>query len=118
MPIPAPAHLLLTREALFSRCRAVEGAFDTNLVLRESTGMGLDSPCPVMGLCPTMGQPRWQMSSAQFKVELKRIGMSKRRLAGALNVSRSSVYRWATGEVEIPGPVAILMRLLPKGWKP
>jgi DNA-binding transcriptional regulator YiaG len=58
------------------------------------------------------------MSSAQFKVELKRIGMSKRRLAGALNVSRSSVYRWATGDVEIPGPVAILMRLLPKGWKP
>jgi DNA-binding transcriptional regulator YiaG len=65
-----------------------------------------------------MGQPRWQMSSAQFRGELRRVGLSKRRLAVVLNVSRSSVYRWATGEVEIPGPVAVLMRLLPKGWKP
>ena len=65
-----------------------------------------------------MGRPIWQMSAAQFKEELRRVGLSKRRLAVVLHVSRSSVYRWATGEVVIPGPVAVLMRLLPKRWKP
>jgi DNA-binding transcriptional regulator YiaG len=58
------------------------------------------------------------MSAAQFKAELRRIGLSKRRLAVVLHVSRSTVYRWANGEVEIPGPVAVLMRMLPKRWKP
>jgi DNA-binding transcriptional regulator YiaG len=65
-----------------------------------------------------VGHPLWQMSPAQFKTELRRVGLSKRRLAGVLHVSRSTVYRWANGEVEIPGPVAVLMRMLPKRWKP
>jgi DNA-binding transcriptional regulator YiaG len=64
------------------------------------------------------GRPAWPMSAEQFKRELRRVGTSKRALARVLHVSRSTVYRWATGEVEIPGPVAVLMRMLPKRWKP
>src|SRR5262244_1591720 len=93
-------------------------ARERTLALRVPLEWTLDSLCPVVGPCTKMGHPIWQMSAAQFKGELRRVGMSKRRLAMVFHVSRSTVYRWATGEVEIPGPVAVLMRTLPKGWKP
>ena len=50
------------------------------------------------------------MNSKQFLAALKRLGWSQRRAAVELDVDKSTIYRWAHGKREIPGPVGVALR--------
>jgi DNA-binding transcriptional regulator YiaG len=42
----------------------------------------------------------------------ERLGMTKSQLADHLDIDPRTVRRWELGEVEIPKPVAMLLRLM------
>jgi len=52
------------------------------------------------------------MNSATFRRLRTRLALSQAKLAETMGVSPNTVYRWEAGSVEIPPPVAVLMRLL------
>ena len=49
------------------------------------------------------------MTPAQFRTALKRLRLSRGQLAKLLRVNVRTVYRWASGESELPETVALLM---------
>ena len=55
-------------------------------------------------------QPELRMLPAEFKRLQESVGWSNRKVADRLGVSDSSIDKYRSGAVEIPGPVA---RLLP-----
>lgn len=52
------------------------------------------------------------MDGATFRRLRLRLGVSQAGLAATMGVSPNTVYRWEAGMVEIPPPVAVLIRLL------
>lgn len=52
------------------------------------------------------------MKAAAFRRLRIRLGVSQAKLAETMGVSPNTVYRWEAGSVEVPPPVAVLMRLL------
>lgn len=52
------------------------------------------------------------MNGATFRRLRTRLALSQAKLAETMGVSPNTVYRWEAGSVEIPPPVAVLMRLL------
>ncbi len=50
------------------------------------------------------------MTPAQFVAALKRLELSQEEAAKRLGVTPSAVYRWASGERPIPGPVVAAIR--------
>ena len=55
---------------------------------------------------------RCNMSSEELKACLQQLDWSQRDLARFSCVSLSAVKKWAQGRVHIPGPVAVLLRVL------
>ena len=51
------------------------------------------------------------MTPAELAEAQHTLGLNNKQLATALQVSLRSVERWRAGDVAIPGPVAILIRL-------
>jgi len=49
------------------------------------------------------------MTSAQLRTALKGLRLSRRQCAKRLRVNVRTVYRWASGESEVPETVALLM---------
>jgi DNA-binding transcriptional regulator YiaG len=59
------------------------------------------------------------MLAAEFKAAMKRLKLSLTGAAQLLDVDRSTVIRWRSGDRHIPGPVAAYVRhLLSKRKKP
>ena len=54
------------------------------------------------------------MTTDQYKTAIMRIGFDHESAAQWLGVSARTAYRYATGKVRIPGPVAKLLRLVIK----
>lgn len=52
------------------------------------------------------------MNGATFRRLRTRLALSQAKLAETMGVSPNTVYRWEAGLVEVPPPVAVLMRLL------
>ena len=49
------------------------------------------------------------MTPAQFRAALKALRLSRGQLAKRLRVNVRTVYRWASGDSEVPETVALLM---------
>jgi len=64
---------------------------------------------PVMARCPCANQIVTAMTSAQLRAALKGLRLSRRQCAKRLRVNVRTVYRWASGESEVPETVALLM---------
>ena len=55
------------------------------------------------------------MTPDAFRAELTRLGLSQVQAARFLSVDPRTLRRWASGEIEIPGSVALLLpRLKPE----
>lgn len=52
------------------------------------------------------------MTPAQFRSILSRLGLSQLGVGRLLGTGERTPRRWASGESDIPAPVAILLRLL------
>jgi DNA-binding transcriptional regulator YiaG len=52
------------------------------------------------------------MSPRQFKTAIKQLGLSQAAAGRYLDVSERTANRYAKGTAKIPGPSAILLRLL------
>ncbi len=52
------------------------------------------------------------MNGATFRRLRTRLALSQAKLAATMGVSPNTVYRWEAGSVEVPPPVAVLLRLL------
>lgn len=52
------------------------------------------------------------MSPRQFKAAIKQLGLSQAAAGRYLDVSERTANRYAKGTAKIPGPSAILLRLL------
>ena len=52
-----------------------------------------------------------QMTPQQFREARRELGLSQIKLAKALQVTERTVRRYEYGEVEIPGPVEVLIDL-------
>lgn len=57
------------------------------------------------------------MDGATFRRLRGRLELSQAKLAEAMGVSPNTVYRWEAGMVEVPPPVAVLIRLLVENSK-
>lgn len=51
------------------------------------------------------------LTPEQFEAAMDELGMSRREVAEALGVSKSTVRHWLSGRHEIPGPAARLVSL-------
>jgi hypothetical protein len=52
------------------------------------------------------------MKADQFRAAMKALDYNETEIAQVLRVSARAVARWASGEREVPGPVAALLTLL------
>ena len=52
------------------------------------------------------------MTATQFRKALNRLGVNQTQMAKALRVTPRTVRNWVAGNVEIPGPVEVLL----EGW--
>src|SRR5262245_44717378 len=51
------------------------------------------------------------MTPDQFREAIERLGLNITHAAAALDISRRNAQRYASGETDVPGPVAKLLRL-------
>lgn len=49
------------------------------------------------------------MTDAQFRGALKRLKLSRGKLAKLLGINVRTVYRWASGESDVPEGIALLL---------
>jgi DNA-binding transcriptional regulator YiaG len=49
------------------------------------------------------------MNAPQFRAALKRLRLSRAALARKLRVNVRTVYRWASGDNDVPEPVGLLL---------
>lgn len=55
------------------------------------------------------------MTGAEFEaIRVQKLGWSTQQTAATLGVNVRQVQRWESGKPDIPGPVQLLMRILPK----
>jgi predicted transcriptional regulator len=52
------------------------------------------------------------MTALQYKRALDQLGLSRGGAAGFLGVSERTAWRYASGDVEVPPAVAMLLRLM------
>ena len=53
-----------------------------------------------------------KLKKAEFRKALKAMGTTPHKVAGEIGVSRRQVYRYASGETNIPQAMMILVRML------
>ena len=59
-----------------------------------------------------MGECRQPVTADQYRAAIAQLGLSQEGAGGALGLSPRQGQRYATGESEIPEPVAKLLRLM------
>ena len=52
------------------------------------------------------------MTAAAVRLARQRIGLSHSEMARTLRVGLRTIFRWESGESEIPGPAAAVMRMM------
>jgi DNA-binding transcriptional regulator YiaG len=52
------------------------------------------------------------MTAEEFRAAIDEIGLSQVQAARMLNANERTARRWASGEIDIPTPVAIVLRLM------
>lgn len=52
------------------------------------------------------------MTAVQYRTAIEKLGLSQRGAAAFLGVDERTSRRWALGEAQIPGSVALLLRLM------
>ena len=53
-----------------------------------------------------------KMTSIEFKKAQKRLGLSNHKIADWLGVHVSSIQKWRSGAVAIPGPAVIALKFI------
>lgn len=53
-----------------------------------------------------------QMTPEEFKKAQKQLGLSNEKIADWLGVHISSIQKWRSGAVSIPGPAAIALKYI------
>ena len=51
------------------------------------------------------------ITAKQFTGALDQLGWSKADAALYLNVNLGTIYRWATGDRDVPGPVVVVLEM-------
>jgi plasmid maintenance system antidote protein VapI len=64
-----------------------------------------------------MAKREQAMTRMEFRAILKDLGMTPYAVAKHIGVSTRHAHRYANGDTEIPGPVALVMRSLPSRAK-
>lgn len=72
---------------------------------------------PVMARCPSPNLDCQAMTAAEFRAALKALRLSRGQLAKRLRVNVRTVYRWASGDSEVPETLALLMNCWRREWR-
>lgn len=53
----------------------------------------------------------YAMTKSEYRAALKALSLNQEEVGDLLDVSGRTARRWATGEIEVPGPVVMHIRL-------